>query len=299
MFEMCHTLSEYLSIQPPSRQPFTVGPRDQLNQIVNIVGVLKNGCNQFMPLLMKKLTDIIPRIISPMLQSPPEDTNQSMGNANIDIFDGFGGSTISHPPPMQMQMDTDYDRKFSAAEYDSMANNHVGTPGSSQSNPTIAPSRPELNSQFVSSPGIMSPSMEYPQAINDYACSESVMSPMSAGPGMSLNGPGTMHQPSPHHLQSMQGHLGNMGQQSVSMSGMSPQNLHGAQSHNAMGQVPRPPHRTNSFAMSQQSGPGGTPVPRTVGEFQALQRTNSEGNPTPTMGNMAPLGIEMDYGGMR
>jgi hypothetical protein len=57
--------------------------------------------------------------------------------------------------------------------------------------------------------------------------------------------------------------------------------------NNLMARAP-PPQRTNSFAM------GGLPQIRTVGDFQALQRVNSDMNPMGSLG-MSPLAPDMDF----
>lgn len=54
-----------------------------------------------------------------------------------------------------------------------------------------------------------------------------------------------------------------------------------------------PPQRTNSFAMHQSP-----PIPRTVGDFQALQRGNSENMSMNSMA-LGSMGAEMDFSGLR
>jgi hypothetical protein len=177
-----------------------------------------------------------------------------------------------------------------------------------------------MNSPFVSSPGILSPGMEFPHGLGDFGLNEMVMSPLGQGQAGSMNPQQSQH---PHHqLQTLQSHglspqhlqanLG-LGQQAPNMGAISPQSLQGHQgmsppglptSHpmsgggnaaSLMGRQPPPPPRANSFAMVQQPS-----IPRTVGDFHALQRANSESSSTmTTLAGMATLGTEMDFGGLR
>jgi hypothetical protein len=325
MMDTCQMLADYLAVQPVSRHPFTVGPREHLTQILNIVAVLRNGCNQFLPLLLHKLDGVLPKLADPKLANPPDDSHL----ANIDIFDGFGNAGMA---PLQMALDTDYDRKFSIAEYDKRfsmsgmdtSSESGATPPSSNGSVSVS-SGPDLGSQFVTSvgsPAIMSPGVDFGH-MNDYACSpitEMVMSPIG-GPAPGLG------QPPSHHLANLQGHMtpqqihshNVMGQSPHSMNGLSPQSIPsshhispgampghhhmapgggGGDLMSAMARQPQQMPRANSFAMPQAHTP--VPIPRTVGDFQALQRTKSE---TPSMGalaGMASLGqADIDFSNLR
>ncbi|EEY23292.1 C6 zinc finger protein [Verticillium alfalfae VaMs.102] len=258
VFEIGSNMMDFLVTQPASRDPFSLGPREQLNQILNIVGVMRNGNNHVLPLLFTKINDVLPRLTNLMLQNAPENC----ALANIDIFDG---------------------------------------------------------------PTVMSPGMEFPrQHQNDFCAPipEQVMSPV----GQSMSGSSSMnfqsmqqhqqqqqqqqsHQQHQHHNHMLQSQY--MSQhatqhslpQSQSMNGFnspstpSPPGMNTASmptahsmSQGLMNQMPRqPPQRTNSFAMPQQG------QVRTVGDFHALQRSNT-GDLT-TMAGMG--GGDMDYGGMR
>ncbi|RBQ82984.1 hypothetical protein VDGD_04640 [Verticillium dahliae] len=324
VFEIGSNMMDFLVTQPASRDPFSLGPREQLNQILNIVGVMRNGNNHVLPLLFTKINDVLPRLTNLMLQNAPENC----ALANIDIFDGFGNAGMAQPPPqMQMQMDNDYDRKFSVAEYEKnfemngVSNESHGVPTSSSTSSIPAATSAELASPYASSPSVMSPGMEFPrQHLNDFCAPipEQVMSPV----GQSMSGSSSMsfqsmqqhqqqqsHQQHQHHNHMLQSQY--MSQhatqhalpQSQSMNGFnspstpSPPGMNTASmptshsmSQGLMNQMPRqPPQRTNSFAMPQQG------QVRTVGDFHALQRSNT-GDLT-TMAGMG--GGEMDYGGMR
>jgi hypothetical protein len=279
-------MNEYLSVQPASRDPFTLGPRQYLEQLLSIVAVVRNGDYRFLPLLLNKVTEILPRLANPMLLNAPETASM----ANIDIFDGFGNAGMAQPAPqMQIPLE-DYDRKFPVEEYDkqysmdmqqntpdsSSNSNHSGTQPTSQGN--------EMKGSFVSSPGIMSPGMEYSHAhnMNGFACtpmSEMVMSPLGNQPNP-LNGTQTPHQ---HQ---------HMGTQQINRTpGMnngitSPHGITGN-----MYNMRQPAQRQQSFHLQHP------PQMRTVGDFQGLQRGTSDNGGG--MVGMAQMGSELDFGAMR
>ncbi|KAK1656816.1 hypothetical protein BDP55DRAFT_735401 [Colletotrichum godetiae] len=326
LFEISCNMTDFLAVQPAARDPFTVGPREQLNQTLNIVAVLRHGDHRFLPLLLNKVADIMPRLTNPMLQNAPENSN--MGN--IDIFDGFGNAGMAQPPSqMQMQMDTDYERKFSVADYEkkygvsdinsngSEANTIPATSASASSVPPATTA--DMNSPFVSSsPAIMSPPMEYPHnGMNDYGCTpmpDMVMSPAGQN-GSAMNGQSNMnnqhqHQQSHHMIQNQcmtpqqmqpnmsQHHIHNI-QQGQNMGNISPPSVQAQQTmptshpvgpggNSLMNSIPRQqPQRANSYAIQQQ------PIPRTVGDFHALQRANSD------MPGLSGISTEMDFNTMR
>lgn len=309
-------MTDFLAVQPAARDPFTVGPREQLNQTLNIVAVLRHSDFRFLPLLLSKVADIMPRLTNPMLQNAPENSNLG----NIDIFDGFGNAGMAQPPPrMQMQMDTDYDRKFSVADYDkkygmSDMNSNVSDTNASTGAPSVSvppATTADMNSPFASSPAIMSPPMEYPpHGLQDYGCTpmpDMVMSPMGQN-GSSIGGSNQHQQHQSHHMmpnqsmnqQQMRHHNHNMQQgQGISPpSFQSQQQLNtpsiptshpmGPGGNNLMNSVSRQqPQRTQSFAIQQQ------PIPRTVGDFHALQRANSD------MPGMTGMTADMDFNTLR
>lgn len=310
LMDIACNMTDFLSTQPASRDPFSVGPRENLAQVLNVIGALRHGTNQFMPLLFSKITDILPRLTNPMLQDAPE--NCAM--ANIDIFDGFGNAGMAQPAQMHMQMDTDYDRKFSVAEYEKY--NDMGGSGSdsgSANAASVAPmgnsSAAEMNSPFGSSPSVMSPSMEFPRHDMNSFCNpmqEMVMSPL--GPGAQMNS-------QQHHLlqnqymsqqqiqQGLQQHHGSISQsqsmnsfaspptpnqQGMNTASMPSHPMAQGMQHSAamMNQMRQAPQRANSFATQ----PGGQ-IPRTVGDFHALQRST-----TGELGMAAMGTADMDFG---
>lgn len=289
LIEVVYSMNEYLSVQPASRDPFTLGPRQYLEQLLSIVAVVRNGDYRFLPLLLNKVTEILPRLANPMLLNAPETSNM----ANIDIFDGFGNAGMAQPPPqMQMPLE-DYDRKFPVEEYDkqysmdmqqhstpdSTSNsNHSGTQPASQGN--------EMKGSFVSSPGIMSPGMEYSQGhnMNGFACtpmSEMVMSPLGNQPNP-LNGSQTQHQHQHQHIPAQQ-----LNRTPGVNNGMtSPHAMNGN-----MYNMRQPAQRQQSFHLQHP------PQMRTVGDFQGLQRGTTDNGGG--MVGMAQMSGELDFGAMR
>lgn len=301
--DITHSATEFLSMQPAPRDPFAVGPREHMNQLINIVAMSRNGDHRFLPVLMSKVTELLPRLINPMLQNPPENPNL----ANIDIFDGFGNAGMAQPPTqMQMTMDTDYDRKFSVEEYEkkyamdmngatpeSQSNSNSSTCGQSSTQQSS-----DLNGSF-NSPGIMSPGMEYPPSMNGFACtpmSDMVMSPMGHHGQSNTMGSQQMQHQSQQHMGSQQmshGHDG-MNQHhmnSVRSQGMGNPGMTSSHPINNICGIRQPPQRQNSFHLS------GPPQMRTVGDFQGLQRAGSDARST--MVGMGSMGNEIDFGALQ
>jgi len=290
LMNVVHTMNEYLALQPASRDPFAVGPREHMNQLLSIVAMSRNGDHRFLPLLLNKMHEVLPRIINPMLQNPPENPNL----ANIDLFDGFGNAGMDQPAQMGLSINTDYDQKFSVEEYDKQYQMEMagGTPESNSTSngpASVKQQGSEMNSSFVGSPSIMSPGMEYPSGMSGFGCtpmSEMVMSPL--GHQNNPLGGQSQHQEQQHASQHMnhgheamgQHHMNGIPQQ------MRPQeiNMNSIPTSHPMGQMAmRPPQRQNSFHLQ------GPPQMRTVGDFQSLQRAQG----------MASMNNEIDFGALR
>ncbi|OIW29457.1 hypothetical protein CONLIGDRAFT_327868 [Coniochaeta ligniaria NRRL 30616] len=296
MCDLTSGLTEFLAMQPASRNPFSPGPREYLHPLLNVISVLRTGDHRFLPLLLTKLNHILPRLANPMLQNAPENANNA---CNMDIFDGFGNAGMAQPAMFQTE---DYDNKFAIPRIEELSNNS-GSPNGTSKN--------DMNSPFVSSPAMMSPGGDMPHGLPEFnSIPDMVMSPMGGSAGSqhtsgSFNGqPAQQHQQHQHqqHLQ----HQPQQHQQHQSMSGfqnLNPQlNLHQAQNMSipsqAMGMGPgmggnnmmsrQAPQRANSFNMTA------TPQIRTVGDFQALQRGNSDMNVMSPMG-INSMGTEMDF----
>jgi len=287
LVEMTSAMTEYLSMQAPSRDPFSVGPREHLNQIISMIAMSRNGDHRFLPLLMNKMSEVLPRITNPMLQNAPENSNL----ANIDIFDGFGNAGMAQPPSqMHMSMGgADFDRKFSVEEYEKMNGNTPesasNSNASSGSPPMAQQGSSDMNGSFVSSPGIMSPSMEYPHNMNGFACtpmSEMVMSPLgNPSQSASLNAPQGQHHQHLNHGHESMSHVNRMTQGIRNQSTSSPSM---SQSHSINFRL-----RQNSFHVQPQL--------QAVGEYHNLQRTDSD--TSGTLMTMGSMNGELGFGPMR
>ncbi|KPM37831.1 hypothetical protein AK830_g8733 [Neonectria ditissima] len=283
LIETCYAMTELLAIQPASRDPFAVGPREHLNQLLSIVAITRNGDYRFLPLLLTKVTEVLPRLANPMLQNAPENSNM----ANIDIFDGFGNAGMAQPPPqMQMSTEPEYGQKFPVEEYDKKYPMDMsgGTPESvsnsnaSNGTPPVTQQTAEMNGSFVSSPSVMSPGIEYSQNMNGFACTpmpDIVMSPIGNGPPSNpMNGIQNQHIPPQTSQESMcQPQLPNL-------PAMPP-----SQSINGMYNI-RQAQRQGNFQLQ------GPPSMRTVGDFQGLQRAGSDNG-------MGAIPSEIDFGAIR
>ncbi|KAL2126252.1 hypothetical protein VTI74DRAFT_1334 [Chaetomium olivicolor] len=297
------SLTEVLSMLPAPRTPFTPGPADQLRKILNIVTVIRNGDHRFLPLLLSKVHVALPKLASPILQNAPESAAAA---CNIDLFDGFGnpgmGQSSCYPS-------ADFDNKFAIPRLDELS--------SDSSSPNGPPSSTnDINSPFASSPGIMSPGVPHglPHGLQTDFTSmpEMVMSPIShAPPQSSIGTPGglgtqqsqhaqhTPLSPFPNSNPQMQGmnsnnlnpppNIGLSSQMHLSSGigqGINPSLAHAVNNSNLMARAPQP-QRANTFAM-------GLPQIRTIGDFQALQRANSDMNGMGSLG-MSPLGPDLDF----
>ncbi|KAM0479576.1 hypothetical protein ACHAPX_004793 [Trichoderma viride] len=251
LVEGTYSMTEYLSMQPASRDPFAIGPQEHLNQIIHIVAASRNGDYRFLPLLMSKVSEVLPRLANPMLQNAPETAPM----ANVDIFDGFGNAGMAQPPHMQMPALDEYERKFSVEEYEKkyaldMTGNTPDSHATSNpgNTPPVARQPSEIANSFVGSPPMMSPGLEFtPHGV--YAAptpmSEMVMSPMTTHPPPQQHHQHMNQQPSNHiHDPMGQQHMG-MAPQNMRPGGMQP-----AHHMNGMMNVRQSPQRQDSFAMA-------------------------------------------------
>ncbi|KAF4974358.1 hypothetical protein FZEAL_8736 [Fusarium zealandicum] len=281
LVETCYAMTDVLAGMQPTRDPFAVGPREHLNQILSIIAVTRNGDYRFLPLLMSKVTEVLPRLANPMLQNAPENSNM----ANIDIFDGFGNAGMAQPP-MQMPMETEYTQKFSVDDYekkytaDMSGNTPESMPNSNASNGTPPGTQQanDINTTYVSSPSVMSPGIEYPHSMNGFACtpiSEMVMSPLGNGPPPS----------SINCIQNQQQPMGSQGPQGICQpqinNNMAADGLHG-QSINSTALPPS--HSINSMYNMRQP-------PQRQGSFQMQSQ--------PPINGMGSMSNEIDFGGIR
>lgn len=138
LLDLVSSLTDFLTLQPPSSDPFCQGPREYLVPLLHLQTALRAGEHHFLPLLLSKVHDVLPKLANPMLQRVPDNA------CSVDIFDGFGNAGMAYepkqyaPPPPDMYAD------------------------SSSSNG--APASNEMHSPFsiVTSPIMVSPKSEYP-----------------------------------------------------------------------------------------------------------------------------------------
>jgi len=298
LLQASYVMIDFLAMQPRSHVTFTVGPHEYLEQLLSIVAILRQGDYRFVPLLLSKVSEILPRLATPMLQNAPQNTNLA-----IDIFDGFGTAGIAQPPPqMQMPMDADYGHQnYIAEDYDkpsfedynsmdmaggspeSAVNSHMSN-GTPPGNQQVS----DINGSFIKSPSIMPPGLDYSQNLNGFQMPEMAMSPLgNPGQANMMNGMVNQHMPQQvdnHHQQ---------------VAGMTTQGMHSQ----GIGSPAIPTsHSMNGMFNMREAQQGGfhmhgqQPM-RTVGDFQGLQRSGSDTGQG--MNGMNAMPNEIDFGHMR
>lgn len=269
--ELSSSLADYLAMQPASRDPFSVGPREQLHQLLNVVSVLRNGDHRFLPLLLSKVNDILPRLANPILPNAPDNA------CNIDIFDGFGNAGMAQPPMFQSE---GFDSKFAISTVDELSNDSGSSNGA-------ASAKADTKSPFASSPPILSPGVEMPHAITgDFNSMQDMVINTSPSGHAAMSGFQSMNPPV--NITPQQQQVMSIGAQGLPLNNGMTTTLpigHGINSANLMQRAQ--PQRTNSFAIPTQQL-------RTVGDFHVLQRANSDMS---TMGSLGitSMGAEMDF----
>ncbi|XDG02569.1 hypothetical protein ABKA04_002184 [Annulohypoxylon sp. FPYF3050] len=311
LLDISSALIDVLSIMPSSGDPFSMGPREQLNSLLQLLSVLRNGDHHFLPLLLNKVHDVLPRLANPILQRAPENACMQ----NIDIFDGFGNAGMAQPPMM-----TD----FKTEPYTPGSMQHIQDIGTDSNHSN---SGDDMKSPFpmVSSPPIMSPgNAEYHGS--DFNSIPDIMSPMGQPPQHALSQqPGPLNPQQPHHQHPHQHHnlashsmnqnhnvgnpmqtdmhanLGHALNQPTNMANMGQQqNITQNPQFGMMNNMlhRQPPQRQNSFIMHQQHPHQPSQIPRTVGDFHALQRANSENVSMNSLG-LSHMNAEVDFSGLR
>ncbi|CAF3635614.1 hypothetical protein SNK05_002405 [Fusarium graminearum] len=234
----------YLVNAPQSRNPTTQGPERYLQTLLRICLAIQNNHYQFVPLLLSKVNEYLPRIVDPMLLNPPENVGYGM---SVDIFDGFGNAGMAQMPmgdynpglPMNS-----YEPKYEdmgGNSPDSLPHSHHShhsngsPPGSQMGN--------EMPQNFVSSPGtVMSPGMDYTPSMGGFSISDMVMSPLGgAAPPNGIN-----------MQRQQQQQLNNQPQ----MQGMSNQGIGAPPMNQNIGSLysgVRQPSRQSSFNMQSQT----------------------------------------------
>ncbi|KAH8815955.1 hypothetical protein F5884DRAFT_203560 [Xylogone sp. PMI_703] len=178
LFDVACSLTDVLSLLPQNSDPFTLGPRDYLQQFMTLLSVLRNGDHRFLPLLLQKVHDVLPRLANPMLQTVPDNS----ACANIDIFDGFGNAGMGVPaqlPSQHMGVQNalnEFKMEQNLAPYDKRIED-LSSPGAESS---------DNHSSFMS-PGIMSNGSEFP-GMNEYGSFHPELNnPMMQAHGLPMN----------------------------------------------------------------------------------------------------------------
>ncbi|KAI1827519.1 hypothetical protein F4861DRAFT_368078 [Xylaria intraflava] len=311
LLDIACSLMDVLAIQPPHADPFTMGPRGHLKSLLQILSSLRNGHHHFLPLLLDKVHDVLPRLANPMLQRAPD--NAPIPNlANIDIFDGFGNAGMAQPPIL-----TD----FKTEPYTSNAMPHLQDIPAVDSSSSSGGSDMKSPFSMAGSPSVMSPNGEFTRGPDFNSMPEMLMSPMGQPQPPSLGQQGNhqhhqihnmvsqsmnqnhhvnnpmsieMHSSLPNGLNQPTNYV-NMGQpQSLPQTQPYNQTNQGIMNNSAMHRTA--PQRTNSFVIHQHQHPP-PHIPRTVGDFHALQRANSENVAMNSMG-LRQAQPELDFSGL-
>lgn len=317
LFDVTCGLADVLAALPARRDPYSFGSKQQLQQLLDIITVLRGGDYSYMPLLVSKVHEFLPELANPNLQNAPENSNLG----GLDIFDALVGGSTMQQPTQQM---TPIDSKYQVPVVD---------PSGSPNPPSAAT---DLSPAF--SPGLISPgfdfsqpplaahhhaSMEHFVALNGMgnmgAMSEMMVNSIASAPTQSLPSQGNLGQATQTTQQHMQ--LGGLQTAGVHVPLQSnslnhPSNNHPPDASTSMGPrgmmganqpmggangamlARQPPHRANSYAVPP-------PIPRTIADFHALQRSTSEN--VATMGTLgagsltaANMGdFKIDFANMR
>ena len=70
VFDVACTLTDVISCVPFEPTSFEVGPSGYLQQFLNLISSLRGGRTRFLPLLLAKVSETLPSVITPTFQSP-------------------------------------------------------------------------------------------------------------------------------------------------------------------------------------------------------------------------------------
>ncbi|CAM1502692.1 Fc.00g074680.m01.CDS01 [Cosmosporella sp. VM-42] len=285
LLQTVSSLMDLLSILPSRSGSGIVSPQKHLETLIGVIVYLRQSEYQYLPLLLSKVSEVLPGLADPALKHAPENADFVGLTANLgDMFDGF--STAGLPQiPMQMSQEPQMamespgfsiDQKYSADEYDKQFMEMTSSPDSgTMSNatggtPPVVQQSADLNNSFNGSPGLMSPVMEYPNNMSNMNnMNNFVTTPMADMVHSPLGNPvqsNPMNQlQGQHQLPSQhQQHLSNGDPMAAYHMGSIPSGMYNMR---------QPQQRQNSYQQMQ-----GQPQMRTVQDFQGLQR--GEGNPS-------------------
>ncbi|KHJ34074.1 putative c6 zinc finger protein [Erysiphe necator] len=95
LFDIACSLTDVLSLLPSTLDSLSFGPRDYLHDIIGLLAVLRHGDHQFLPLLLAKVNDVLPRLVNPMMRTIPDSSTDTNSNVchEVGIFDDPGNAT--------------------------------------------------------------------------------------------------------------------------------------------------------------------------------------------------------------
>ena len=148
---------------------------------MTLLSVLRNGDHRFLPLLLSKVHDVLPRLVNPMLQTVPDPPANAM--CDVDIFDGFGNAGIGVASQFpgyngdgtsgfKIENDNDFGSRPhpEIPAYDKRIEDLSSPVGSSEN---------AGNTPYTSPPILQSP-MEFP-GLSDYGSFQDLSSPQPLG----------------------------------------------------------------------------------------------------------------------
>ncbi|RKF58042.1 putative sucrose utilization protein SUC1 [Erysiphe neolycopersici] len=89
LFDIACSLTDVLSLLPSTSDSLSFGPRDYLHDIIGLLAVLRHGDHQFLPLLLAKVNDVLPRLVNPMIRTIPDTSPDATSSLchEVSIYD--------------------------------------------------------------------------------------------------------------------------------------------------------------------------------------------------------------------
>lgn len=101
LFDVACTLTDVMSVIPQDQYTFGLGPRDYLNQLMNIISNLRGGQQRYLPLLQQKIIDTMPNTPAYMIPAiPPSLRPEEIYDGNHSSAPTSGDSTPAFGSPL-------------------------------------------------------------------------------------------------------------------------------------------------------------------------------------------------------